>query len=1175
MSIKCKYCGSESVYFSKKRNIYVCEDCEETFEIEETIVPQKVFLSYGHDENEEVVRLIEQRLKERGHDPWVDKSQIKSGQDWRNKITEGITNSSDFLAFISKHSTRDPGVCLDEISIGISNYNIRIIPVRLEKDVTPPNSISNIQWIDLTDWKHFKYETTPQEWEQYFEEKIQEIIKVIEDENNILTRGRITELLERLHPITCALKMRMILKNEIVPRKWLFDKLSSWYLNKNAKEAIFVFGHPGVGKSIISAYASNYLPMCAASYFCEWNNTMSKNPKELLKSVIFQLSCALTDYQELLLKALKQYDIDVMNEDEIIDHFILNILNRLVDGNREEKLVAIDALDEALDSKNFINVVDKLIKNTPKWIKFIITSRPETKIKEKFISYDSLMIDDYKEEIREDVHEYVSKSIEDKVIVEQITDKSNGSFIYAKELIELYKSKPKSFDITKIPSGLGGVYYSNFERLFEDTHEYKNVYAKFFEVLLFAKEQLDIKELKDILNIDSDTLKTILTKLSSYIIPLKSNDKTFLEVYHKSLWDWLTTNDAGVYQINKEDGNTIYKSYILSFLEKQEPVSVYVSKYAFEHISRVEFENLTRDDSLRLLVKLSEGAKQYGNLVMEKYYLDYLKEYFENSIEYKCAALEYYKKTDGNKLLEFVDEVLKDVDQIKNEDDRFKLVSQIGFSYFYAGYSRKSYNLMKNKRKTFSDEFFLNEINDAIYWHVIALSAHDLDKNDDVIEAAKIDLAKYKANKKYYEQYVTMVNLFDGYMAYGDLKSADEIALKVLDYSDNRYFIHADDIIKLCYANLLQTEGKIMESLVYYEEGLLLAKKIQYWDYLYGSIWRELAIAKFGDHTALNNLLRYRESSIEMGYQYLISLADTFYILSSYILKDINKDKMKELYDEVIRLDLPGHILQSSLTMMLLNIIPIDNYLIAYNLKRSKGVKGYPEIVKIFFEERKEEVDEFAINRFIPWIEEHVNPILKYQEEAVKENTKDLPKEPYLAKSICPKCQAKCCYDGIYIEEHEEKLIKEFVEAHPEYFKNLPRPYIVDGDWPGMRSTRKTEKVPYDLYDESFPKHFTRTKCCFIMENGECLLQRVATDLQLHPWKIKPAGCWSFPIKWKDGKHPEHPTTDKEKDPHYVDESYPGYVSFLPCVREEKDGISWLDKYKYEIEYYRYVNKKK
>ena len=57
-----------------------------------------------------------------------------------------------------------------------------------------------------------------------------------------------------------------------------------------------------------------------------------------------------------------------------------------------------------------------------------------------------------------------------------------------------------------------------------------------------------------------------------------------------------------------------------------------------------------------------------------------------------------------------VDEVLKDVDQIKNEDDRFKLVSQIGFSYFYAGYSRKSYNLMKNKRKTFSPEM-INRIN--------------------------------------------------------------------------------------------------------------------------------------------------------------------------------------------------------------------------------------------------------------------------------------------------------------------------------------------------------------------------------------------------------------------------------------------------------------------------------
>ena len=28
---KCPFCGSEDIYFSKKRKIFVCEDCDETF----------------------------------------------------------------------------------------------------------------------------------------------------------------------------------------------------------------------------------------------------------------------------------------------------------------------------------------------------------------------------------------------------------------------------------------------------------------------------------------------------------------------------------------------------------------------------------------------------------------------------------------------------------------------------------------------------------------------------------------------------------------------------------------------------------------------------------------------------------------------------------------------------------------------------------------------------------------------------------------------------------------------------------------------------------------------------------------------------------------------------------------------------------------------------------------
>jgi hypothetical protein len=87
----------------------------------------RIFLSYGHNSNEELVRRIKTDLEKRGHDVWFDKSEIKFGVDWRREITDGIVGSNRILSFLSKYSTRDPGVCRDEIAIalGVKGGNIQ------------------------------------------------------------------------------------------------------------------------------------------------------------------------------------------------------------------------------------------------------------------------------------------------------------------------------------------------------------------------------------------------------------------------------------------------------------------------------------------------------------------------------------------------------------------------------------------------------------------------------------------------------------------------------------------------------------------------------------------------------------------------------------------------------------------------------------------------------------------------------------------------------------------------------------------------------------------------------------------------------------------------------------------------------------------------------------------
>jgi len=88
--------------FSKKRNLHICEDCQCEFVLEMVVKPMRIFLSYGHDTNEELVRRIKADLEDRGHDVWFDKSEIKFGDDWRRSITDGIKDSHLILSFLSK-----------------------------------------------------------------------------------------------------------------------------------------------------------------------------------------------------------------------------------------------------------------------------------------------------------------------------------------------------------------------------------------------------------------------------------------------------------------------------------------------------------------------------------------------------------------------------------------------------------------------------------------------------------------------------------------------------------------------------------------------------------------------------------------------------------------------------------------------------------------------------------------------------------------------------------------------------------------------------------------------------------------------------------------------------------------------------------------------------------------
>jgi hypothetical protein len=94
--VNCPECGSSRTMPIPESEGMLCYTCRHEFQAEKTYPSLRIFLSYGHDGNEELVRRIRTNLEARGHDVWFDKSDIKFGDDWRREITASFTPRNQF-----------------------------------------------------------------------------------------------------------------------------------------------------------------------------------------------------------------------------------------------------------------------------------------------------------------------------------------------------------------------------------------------------------------------------------------------------------------------------------------------------------------------------------------------------------------------------------------------------------------------------------------------------------------------------------------------------------------------------------------------------------------------------------------------------------------------------------------------------------------------------------------------------------------------------------------------------------------------------------------------------------------------------------------------------------------------------------------------------------------------
>lgn len=549
--------------------------------------PLRVFLSYGHPEGE-ICRHIYKALKARGHDPWFDKTKIRSGEDWRGAIAQGVQDSQVVIACLSEYSTRDTendrSVCLDELAIAVSTKEGNVQTLLLGPESIVPDLVSHNQWLDMSDWEE-KLHAGSGVFMPWFAACMSELFRMIENPDNAVFAGQINALKEILQPACDSSRRRQVelLKKGVVGREWLAKQVNAWLDDKNGRSVCLLYGGPGVGKSAFSAYYTHYHSRVAAALFCAGGQPNFNDPCRVLRTLAYLLACRLPDYRLALLRKLTA-DVEAIagtqgkdlqeaagpvreqlagySPSELFDILFRNALPQTIDGGRPNMVILIDGLDECGDREG--NALARVLSECfgsrnsglwPRWLKVLVVARKAQDVTQWLPDAGDggavlwLPLKETGKENLADIRTYFVQHLEDLFGQEPawpqalaaLTERSGGYFLYAELMTALLRQEGSLEDINSYPKGLDNAFLLWFERTFPDIMVYRKDFQNALGALAVAPAPLPESVLQDTLDWDDTALAQFIAPLEPLLRHGKNEfgDRT-IAFYHPYVGEWLT-----------------------------------------------------------------------------------------------------------------------------------------------------------------------------------------------------------------------------------------------------------------------------------------------------------------------------------------------------------------------------------------------------------------------------------------------------------------------------------------------------------------------------------------------------------------------------------------------------------------------------------------------------------
>ena len=412
-------------------------------------------------------------------------------------------------------------------------------------------------------------------------------------------------------------------------RHWLFDDFDIWFSDPGDSRAYVLLGDAGVGKSVMAGALAQRMRKAGrlgAAYFCRHNDGTRNDPRHLLGTIACQLCYCNSKYNNLVggddgvRMMLANSKLGVQ---ELFTKLLEEPLGKCTPW-QQRKLVIIDALDETEyeSREDFLDLVKERFPRLPKWLVFVITSRPEHTIQSRLEKYNPCVRicagnseqGSFYKHHEHDIQRFLEKRVDFSRLpysVKDITNKCNGLFLYAFYIVKVLNDPAHSGKIDQLsdlfPGDIDDFFRKNFKRLYDKVG--KDIFKKLFGCAIAAPSPLPVSIIGYILEREksSQDEQEVIDVVSQFVV-LRSSDRS-LTFLHNLIPTWLTNKGkAGKLFIDKTvAGQYLSKIFteILSVAGNAplQPLTT-LDKKLEDYVSRVAVRFLCRHgykDSLKLV----------------------------------------------------------------------------------------------------------------------------------------------------------------------------------------------------------------------------------------------------------------------------------------------------------------------------------------------------------------------------------------------------------------------------------------------------------------------------------------------------------------------------------------------------------------------------------------------